>query len=94
MVYKSVKARVIAAHHVSQCLSLQHHHVLTADLHLAPQLRFTPLCFAFSRTCASLNATRRALALDPNLAGVHVALALEAIALCIVLVGFSDTGWS
>lgn len=71
---------------------LRRHVALTANLHLAPQLSLAPLALLLSRLHASFNAACGALALAGDLAGVHVALALEAGALRIVLGGLGDTG--
>ena len=67
--------------------------VPTADLHLAPQLCLAPLALALARLCTSFHSARCALALASYLTCMHIALALEARALRIVLGITGDTGW-
>ena len=60
--------------------------VRTADLHLIPQLGLALLAPSLAAAIrGALYAARGALALAGHLAGVHIALALEAGALGVVL---------
>lgn len=88
----SVKARVMAGH-ISRIAFGASRQVRTADLHLAPQLRLGFLALLlFARLWCACSGLGTALALDGDLAGMHVAVSLYARALAIVLGCVCHTG--